>query len=111
MIKLSGLTDYPAQKFTLIGESKEQIGFSFRYMASQNLWKIDVSYGDFEAKGIILVCSPNLLRQWRNILPFGLMVASVDTLDPIYLNDFTEGRVSVYLLNLQEVADFERVFE
>ena len=60
--------------------------------------------------GLILCCHPNIIRQWRNILPFGLAVASVDGIDPFNIDDFSASRVSVYTLSAEEVLEVENQF-
>lgn len=110
MIILNSLTNYPAQKFKVVGENKEQISIVLRYMPSVQQWKMDISSGDFKAYGVVLVNSPNILRQWKNILSFGLAVSSIDGADPIYLDDFSKGRIVLSVLNTIEKDVIEQIF-
>jgi len=64
-----------------------------------------VQWGDFVLNGISLVASPNLLFGYKNILPFGLLVAANGGIDPAYLDDFTTGRVKIYVMTQAEVAE------
>lgn len=107
---IDAITDYPFQKMTVIGDNKERIDLTFRYMASQQLWRLDVSYGDFSAYGLLCMQSINLLRQWQDILPFGLMVRSVDGQDPFYLNDFSSGRIVLFYLNQSDLNALEAAY-
>lgn len=68
---------------------------------------MNISYGNFVANGLRLVATPNMLFQWKNIIPFGLMCVSNDGYDPFYLDDFTTGRIKIYLLNSTDVPIFE----
>lgn len=111
MILFNFITDYPAQRFQVVGENKEQINIALRYMPSVQSWRMDISYNDFKAYGLVLVNSPNILRQWKNILPFGLNIGSIDGVDPMYLDDFSKGRVSMTLLNSSERDVMEQIFE
>ncbi len=48
-----------------------------------------------------------MLRQFRNIIPFGLACVIADGFEPVYQDDFTSGRASLYLLNEADVAEVE----
>ena len=54
---------------------------------------------------------PNILSSYSNVIPFGLMVLLTDDLDPCLINDFTSGRVSLYLMSSAEVAEMEALIE
>lgn len=104
---IDAITDYPFQQMTVIGENRERISLTLQYMAFQQLWRMDVSYDETTIKGILCVQSENILRQWKEILPFGIMIRSKDSLDPLFLNDFSSGRISLFLLNDNEASQIE----
>lgn len=108
MIYLDRLTNDPMQQYTLVGENGEQIPFSLRYLPRQQSWMYSISYGDFTANGKLLHLSINALRQWKNIIPFGLCIMSSDGFEPYYINDFVTDRVQLYLLDAAEVAELEQ---
>jgi hypothetical protein len=68
---------------------------------------MDVDYENFSAKGLGVCLHPNLLRDFRRVLPFGVFVRSLDGVDPILLNDFLSGRVELYVLNLDDMEFVE----
>lgn len=98
------------QQFTLTGIPGIQISVFLRFMPRIQVWNMDISYGSFQANGIPVVCSPNILRQWRNILPFGLACTDIYQLDPYQLNDFAIGNASLYLLDSADIAAVEAEF-
>lgn len=110
MLLINSLTNNPMQQFTLTGIPGIQISVLLRFMPRTQIWNMDITYGDFVAEGIPLVCSPNLLRQWRNIIPFGLACTSIYFLDPYTVNDFANQIANLYLLDSADVAAVEAEF-
>lgn len=110
MLYLNKINNSPKQSYTLVGEEKEQIPFYLWYAPTQQSWFFNISYGDFTANGLQLVVGPNILRNFRNLIPFGLAVTSTDGLDPFYINDMFFGRINLYLLNQDDVNALEASF-
>lgn len=104
------ITDGSKQKFILVGESGEKIDFYLYYAPSQQSWFFDISYGDFTANGLKVSCSPNLLRQWKNKITFGLACITLNDLDPSRLTSFSNADAQLCLLNADDVANIEEVF-
>jgi len=107
MFLINTLTNNPIQQLTLTGIPTIQIGLTIRFMPRIEQWQMNISYAGFEADGIPILCSPNLLRQWRNIIPFGLACTNIYFLDPYTLQDFSSLNSSLYLLNSADVAAVE----
>lgn len=108
MQEITRLTDSAHQEFTLISNAGEEISFKLRYMPTQLSWYFDISDGiDFTLNGAYLGLGPNILRNFRNNISFGLGIASNDGFDPRDLDDFTAGRVQVFLLSAEEVLEIE----
>lgn len=99
------------QRFTLATIDEGQtITCELTYLTTQRNWVIDVSWQEFTLKGISLGLSPNLLRQWKNVIPFGFALLSVDGFDPYYLQDFSSGRCKLYLLSRAEIEEIEQLY-
>lgn len=112
MRQIDKLTSDAQQNYILVGEAGELINFTLRYLPRVLSWMIDISYKDFVSNGFVMTVSPNILHNYRNILPFGILVTSEDDLDPLYQNDFISGRIKVYLLNnADKLATEQGVFE
>lgn len=107
MLQINNITNDPRQTFILVGENQEHINFTLYYQPTQRGWFFDISYGSFSASGLRLSSSINALRQFRNLIPFGLLVLTEDGYEPYYLNDFESGRVTLYLLNANDVELIE----
>lgn len=107
MLYLDKINSSPKQNYTLVSEDEDQVGFYLYYAASQQTWFFDVKYKDFIAKGIQLTVAPNILRNFREIIPVGIACTSVDGDDPFYITDFSLGRIKLYLLTSAEVQAIE----
>lgn len=109
MTQIDNLTNAADQTSILVLPDGTTATLRLRYKPRPGRWYADVGYAplNFQANGINLTCLPNVLRPWRNILPFGLAFMTADFTDPFDLNDFASGRVAAYLLNAADVAAVE----
>lgn len=105
MQTITELTNQPRQTYNFETEDNYLFDFSLEYIESQQGWFYNLTYGDLEIKGSRLCCSPNILRQYDRLLPFGIAVLSTDLLDPFFLDDFTTGRITLNLITKTEVEE------
>lgn len=105
---LNKITDEAFQRFAMTGNPGQRVIVTMRFLASQELWMMDVEYNDFILRGIVMTQSPNMLRAYKNIIPFGLTVQSIDGIDPHFITDFSDQRCRLYLLTPEEVNEIEQ---
>ena len=102
--------DYKQVFFVAVGEQDDNYAsaeINISYSMPQNYWFMDVKWSGKEKKGIRVVNAKNLLRDFRNLFPFGLMVAGGNGQDPMLTNSFLseeEGGTHVVLVLNQEEA-------
>jgi hypothetical protein len=84
-----------------------QINMTLQFMPRVQNWVMGLSYGEFSAQGIVVTTSLNMLRQFKNNIPFGISCVRDDGLDPFQINDFAERIANLYLLNSDDVAAIE----
>ena len=78
------------------------------YRQQQTGWFFNqILWGKFELDGLAITNSPNMLRQWKNIIPFGLACFTQGNREPTQLEDFSSGASSIYVLTAEEVQQFE----
>lgn len=104
---ITSLTSDPTQVFSLVGLEGENISCTLYFKPRMNGWFMDISSGAFDVTGLQIVNSPNILRQWKNVISFGIFVYSIDAEDPQFINDFSSGRIQMYLLSQSEVQEIE----
>lgn len=93
------------QRIFLTGNANQRITMDLRFLPSQESWMADFYYNDFTLKGIHVVASPNILRAYKNIIPFGIICTTEHGLDPYRIDDFRMGTAKLFLQD-QEERDF-----
>ena len=104
---IQGLTSQPKQQFTIPLTDGSRISVSMEYRQQQQGWFMDMVWQDFILNGLRVTASPNFLRQWSHILPFGVGIITVGNVEPLNLTDFSSNVASVYLLEGDEVQQVE----
>ena len=108
MQTINNISNDPKQKHTvLLADGSSRIVLTLVYRPTQLGWFLDLSYEDLgiEIYGIRITTNTNLLNQWRNILPFGLMCTCEDNQDPLLLDDFIVNRAQLHILSAEEVQE------
>ena len=106
--EINGITSGPHQTFNIdVPETSEKLYLELRYFPTQMMWCLSFQYKNIKENGIKLVLSPNILRNYRNIIPFGLSVYADGTIYPLSIDDFETGRVKLYILPEIYVANLE----
>ena len=90
---------------TLTDGSSLQLEFVYRPRIQR--WHLNVVHPFLTLNGYNLCVSPNILRPWKNTIPFGIAVTSTDGQDPVDINDLINGRVSIFILQPNEIAMIE----
>lgn len=104
---IDNLSDDASQQVQVLLDDGTTVVIALRYLPRNQRWVADVSRGDFSVKTVALCQHPNLLRSYRNIVPFGLMCSSIDAVDPAYIQDWVNGRCSLQILTAADVAAIE----
>jgi hypothetical protein len=113
MKQITELTnDYKQTLFPTL-ENNSTFELNLYYSMQQEQWFCDITFEALVIKGLKLVLSSNLLGQWKNILPFGLLCTSTDPIgkeiDPFLLNDFISQRCQLYILTSDEINQFNEI--
>lgn len=107
MTKIEIITSSPAQTMTLKLENGQSLQFSLRYSHNQSGWFYSFTYGTYTLKNRRMVNSINMIRDIRNIVPFGLACLLTDKYEPVFIDDFETGRATLYTLNSDDVLTAE----
>lgn len=104
---LNNLNDAADQLMSVPLADGSSVQLEFFYRPAIGRWTLNISHPLLVMNGYNLALGPNILRQWRNLIPFGIAVASTNGLDPMNVDDFKNGICSVYILSEDEVAQVE----
>lgn len=107
MYQLTQLGNDPKQEIEMLLDNGTRVVFTFEYKANQLGWFFGFQYDDASYQNIRLTTSYNILRAYRNWLPFGLRCDTQDMEEPLDLNDFITGYANVYLLTREDVQAIE----
>jgi len=110
MKQITELTQDYKQKYTLVTEDNETLLLELNFIQQQKEWSFNLTYNNYSLTGQRLVVGPNILRRYKNLFPFGLLITSTNGLDPFLLDDFVTGRIGIYLLTQAEVEQVELDF-
>lgn len=83
------------------------------FLGAVNRWVFNITHPDFPngaLNGQMLCVHPNILRQFKNFIPFGLAVVSTTGNDPVGIEDFASGNILLYLLDADDVQTVEQTF-
>jgi hypothetical protein len=104
------ITSDPKQNIKIITDDGSKISLTLEYRSMRQGWYYSLVWGSFEVNNRRLVTGYNILRQFRNILPFGFSVTvnnSPKGNEAVFQEDFVNGRAQFYLLNSEDVAAVE----
>ena len=114
---INGLTNAPNQTIQVSLEDGSVFTLNLYYRPQQNGWFFDVIWPGssvipipFSSYNRRLVASPNVLRQFRQLIDFGILVATPDNSDPNLQTAFVDGSTVVTLLNAADVTSMETNF-
>lgn len=107
MFQIQNLTRDPKQKQTLVLPNGETIEITIEYSPQQLGWFIpSLVYKDFEICGMRICVSPNMLYQYKNVIPFGLACRGVQQREPMLLDDFASEAAQLFILTEADVQAY-----
>lgn len=109
MKQITTLTSSPKQKMQLVLDNNETADFYIYYNGRVQSWFFDISYNETIINCVKVCLHPNILRQFRRIIPFGLAFLSESKVEPFELTSFSSGQTGFYVLNSEEVETVEEL--
>ena len=111
MYLIQGITSDARQKHSIIHpDTGLDIEITLEYSPMQYSWFAKVVYEDFTLNGIRVFTSPNIMRQFSNFVPFGIVCSVDGGQEPTLQEDFSSGRAKLYVLDREEVLALEDLF-
>ena len=110
MKQITEISQDPKQIFDVVIEDNQTFELKLEYSDQQQGWFYSITFGDVIINGSRLVTGLNILRNYQNILPFGISIATDDLSEPIFIDDFSTERVRFILLTQAEVEQVETDF-
>jgi hypothetical protein len=109
MKTIRNLTADAKQRFSVVIDGYDAADCFLEFKSSQDAWFFSMSWGTFSINNEKIVVAPNILRQFKNVLPFGILVTGIDALDPIAIDSWVNNN-TFNVLSADEVAQVETDF-
>lgn len=99
MIQINNISADAHQKTTILLADNTSVVITLDFHPATQRWIMGVSHDVFAVNSVGLCIHPNLLRSFRQVIPFGVACTAVDGVDPFDINDFDSGRVVLSVLD------------
>jgi len=109
MTTISGLSSQPKQTFSFVLDDGSQVSCYIEYRPQQRGWFANFAWQDWAVYGLRLTAAPNILKQWQNLIPFGLALLTTGNVEPLNPTDFADLTARLIVLNAADVASVNEV--
>lgn len=107
MQRIQNITSVPYQKQTFILGDGTSVSITIKFIEMQQGWWItELIWGAFRLTGLRISNGPNILYQWRNLIPFGIMCTTEEGREPGLQQDFESGASKLFILDRGEVEAY-----
>ena len=106
MKEITILNDAPKQTFKFTIDGYDYVEVYIEFKPQQYSWFFNLTWGNFSLFGERVAVSPNLLRQFKDLIPFGIMISGEDGLDPFAIDSWVTKN-KFYFLSADEVLTIE----
>ncbi len=108
---IPGITSDPKQTISIPLPDGSSVSLNLDFKPQQLGWFYSIAYStktvNFQLTGSRLVTSPNILRQYQNIVPFGLSVVTQGNVEPTTQTAFSDDTITFLLLDQSDIADID----
>lgn len=112
MVQINGLKSVAVQTFNAQSPNGDGvIYFTLTFRPRIQAWYLDVSFGNYSVNGYKVVRGPNIFSHYRNTFGFGISISTSDMGEPMMINDFSSGRVGLFLLTGAECDQVQSLIE
>lgn len=109
MLKITEINNDPKQTLLLVIDGYAKAKLTLEFKPNQYSWFYNLEWQNFATFNEQVSNSPNILRQYRNILPFGIWIETDGGQDPMSIDAFTTT-TGLYLLNKTEIEEVETIY-
>lgn len=109
MLTIQQITIDALQQQNLVLPDGSLLSLTLYFRPMQQGWFINqLRWSTFTLNGLRITNSPNMLNQWKNLLPFGLACFSKTSREPSLQDDFAAGNATLYILTQAEVLGWNQ---
>ena len=107
MKKIVNISNKPKQHISLKTDSGENVDFYLEYKPRVESWFLSFKYKEIEANNLTVCLHPNILRQFRKNIDFGIGFMSDSKVEPFSIDDFKLNKCQMILLSPDDVNNIE----
>lgn len=109
MYLIQQITSAPFQTQDLVLLDGSIVTLTLYFMPMQQCWVIQnlVYGGSTICQNVRITNQANILRPWKNLIPFGLACFTEGNREPSLDEDFSSGASKLYILDESEVQEYE----
>ena len=108
---ITGFKNLAKQQISIPLPGGTNVSLYIEYRPLQLGWFYDIAYSagviNFQAKGNRLCPSPNILRQYKLKIPFGISCLTAGNVEPTTQTAFSDGTITMLLLDPTDIAIIE----
>jgi len=104
MKQIQGIGSQAKQQFTIPLTDGTRVSAYLEYRPQQTGWFLNLVWQDWTLNGLRITASPNILRQWQNVIPFGIAVITSGNVEPLNSYDFSTATAIMVLLEGDDVT-------
>lgn len=101
---IQGIGSQAKQQFTIPLSDGTRVSAYLEYRPQQTGWFLNLTWETWTLNGLRVTASPNLLRQWQNVIPFGIAVLTSGNVEPLNNTDFSTATAVMVLLDSTDIA-------
>lgn len=110
MRQITTLNDTSKQQFRFSIDGYDAAEIYLEFKPQQEGWFMNLIWGDvFTLNQTRVVVSPNLLRQFVNVLPFGITIVGPEAIDPFSIDAWLNGW-EFYVLDQDDLDQVEDLY-
>ena len=110
MRKITNINSNPKQTFFITIENYQFAEIILEFKSLQEGWFFSMTWEAVGIKQMRVVAAPNILSQFSNVLPFGIMILGPDGIDPFAVDAWLTGW-EFYALDKADLAEVEALYE
>jgi len=107
---IDGLTNDPLQEFSAVLEGYDSAKIILEWKPNQFGWFMNLTWGEFSVKNLRIGNYPNILYQFKNLIPFGIGITGTNGVDPVTFDAWTSNN-QFYILDEADIASQETLFD
>ncbi len=107
MTRIDNITAQASQRTQPVLSDGSVLTIDLLYNGATQRWTMSIQHALLETASLNVSAFPNILREWRNLIFFGVACITTTGQDPTDISDFVNGIAGLYVLDQDDVTAAE----